>query len=47
LKPTAASLEEFRSFPFIDDDTTIGNLAQELFLYLAAADGVTVTCEID
>ena len=47
LNPTAASLEEFRSFPFIDDDTTIANLAQELPLYLAAADGVTVTCEND
>jgi hypothetical protein len=47
LNPTAAPLEEFRSFSFIDDDRTIANLAQELPLYLAAADGVTVTCEND
>ena len=44
--PTAASLEEFRNFPFITDDT-IANLACELPLYLAAADGVTVSCEND
>ena len=46
LAPTAASLEEFRNFPFITDDT-IANLARELPLYLAAADGVTVSCEND
>ena len=45
--PTAESLQEFRSFPFIKDDTKIANLAEELPLYLAAAEGVTVTCEND
>ena len=47
LNPTAASLEELRNFPFANDDATIANLAQELPLYLAASDGVTVTCEDD
>ena len=47
LNPTAESLEEFRNFPFINDDTKIANLAEELPAYLAAADGVTVTCEED
>ena len=41
------SLEELRNFPFANDDATIANLAQELPLYLAASDGVTVTCEDD
>ena len=47
LNPTAESLEEFRNFPFINDDTKIANLAEELPAYLAAADGVTVTCGED
>ena len=47
LNPTAESLEEFRYFPFINDDTKIATLAEELPAYLAAADGVTVTCEED
>jgi hypothetical protein len=47
LDPTAESLEEFRNFPFINDDTWIENLAEELPAYLVAADGVTVTCEED
>ena len=47
LNPTAASLEELRNFPFANDDATIANLAQELPLYLAASDGVTITCEDD
>ena len=47
LNPTAASLEGFRKFPLINDDTIIANLAQELPLYLAAAQEVTVTCEDD
>ena len=47
LNPTAESLEEFRNFPFINDDTKIANLAEELPAYLAAADCVTVTCEED
>ena len=43
LNPTAESLEEFRNIPFINDDTKIANLAEELPAYLAAADGVTDT----
>ena len=42
LNPTAASLEEFRNFLFLDDNDTIANLAQELPAYLAAADGVAM-----
>lgn len=44
---TAASLEELRNFPFLNNDATIANLAQELLLYIAAVDGVNVTCEED
>ena len=47
LNPTAASLEEFRNFPFLDDDNVIANLAQELPNYLAAADSVTMTDDDD
>lgn len=47
LCPTAASLEELRNYPFLNNDATIANLAQELPLYIAAADGVNVTCEED
>ena len=39
LRPDARSLEELKNFPFVDD-ATIANLATELPLYLAAADGV-------
>ena len=39
LRPTTASLEELRNFPFLNNDATIANLAQELPLYIAAADG--------
>ena len=46
LNPTAGSLEELRNVSFVSD-TTIANLAQELPLDLAAAEGVTVTCEED
>jgi hypothetical protein len=45
LRPTSASLEELRNFPFVNNDATIANLAQELPLYIAAADGVNVACE--
>lgn len=47
LRPTSASLEELRNFPFVNNDATIANLAQELPLYIAAADGVNVACEED
>ena len=40
LDPTAASLEEFTNFPFLDNDNIIANLARELPDYLASADGV-------
>ena len=46
LNLTAAALEELRNFPFANDNATIANLAQELPLYRAASDGVTVTCEL-
>ena len=45
LKPTADSLEEFRNYPFLNDDSCIASLAQELPAYLAAAEGVTVSNE--
>ena len=45
LNPTAASVEEFRNFPFLDNDTIIANLARELPDYLAAADGVVMANE--
>lgn len=45
LNPTAASLEELRNFPFLNDDNTIANLAKELPAYLAAADGVVTANE--
>lgn len=41
----AASVEEFRNFPFLDNDNIIANLAQELPDYLAAADGVVMANE--
>ena len=47
LRPTAATLEELRYFPFANNHTTIANLAWELPQYLAAAEGVTVTSEDD
>ena len=47
LRPTAASLEELRNFPFLNNDATISNLAQELPLYIAAADRISVACEED
>ena len=34
--PNAAALQEFKNFPFVDDNT-IANLAPELAAYLAAA----------
>lgn len=47
LRPTSASLEELRNFPFVNNDATMASLAQELPLYIAAADGVKVACEED
>ena len=42
LHPMAASLEEFRNFPFLDNDNIIANLARELPDYLTAAGVVMV-----
>lgn len=39
LRPNAAALQEFKNFPFVDDNT-IASLAAELPAYLAAADGI-------
>ena len=39
LRPDARSLEELKNFPIVDN-ATIANLATELPLYFAAADGV-------
>ena len=47
LRPTAATLEELRHFPFANNDTTIANLARELPQYLAVKEGVIVTSEDD
>ena len=45
LRAKAATLEEFRKFPFANNDATIAILARELPQYIPAAEGVTVTCE--
>ena len=45
LKPTSDSLEEFRNYPFLNNDDSIASLAQELPAYLAAAEGLTVSYE--
>ena len=45
LNPTAASVEESRNFPFLENDNIIVNLARELPDYLAAADGVVMANE--
>ena len=47
LRATAATLEEFRDFPFTNNDATIANRARELPQNIAATEGVTVTCEDD
>ena len=40
LRPTAPTLEEFRNFPFANNNAAIANLARELPQYIAAAEGV-------
>ena len=47
LRITAATLEEFWNFPFPNNDATIANLARKLPQYMAAAAGVTVSCDDD
>lgn len=44
LRPDARSLEELKNFPFVED-AAIANLATELPLHLAAADGVMCDSE--
>ena len=39
LMRNPAALQEFKNFPFVDDNT-IANLASEPLAYLAAADGI-------
>ena len=46
LNPTAASVEEFRNFPFLDNDNIITKLSRELPDYLAAADGVVMVAGV-
>ena len=41
--PTADCLEEFRNFPFLDNDKIIANLGEELPEYLAATNGVSMS----
>ena len=43
--PTAASVEGFKNFPFLDNDNIVTTLAKELSEYLAAADGVIMSNE--
>ena len=45
LRPTAASLKEFRNFPFLVNDNIIANLTRELPDHLAAADDVVMEDE--
>ena len=47
LQPTIESLELLRKFPFLDNDTIINGLAEELPKYLALSDGVQVQREDD
>ena len=45
LKPTADCLEEFRNFPFLDNDEINAGLGRELPEYLAATDGVSLSSD--
>ena len=45
LRPTDASIESLRAFPFLDSDTIINSLKAELPVYLAAAEDVNVLNE--
>ena len=48
LRPTAATLEGFRNFPFSNNNATIANNhAREILQYIATAEGATVKCEDD
>lgn len=41
LGVTPAAVQQLRAFPFLDDDEIVSNLADELPLYLATADGTS------
>ena len=45
LRPTDASVESLRAFPFLDSDEIINGLKAELPDYLAAAEDVNVLNE--
>ena len=45
LKPTNASVESLRAFPFLDSDAIIDGLKAELPAYLAAAEDVVIPTE--
>ncbi|PFX14310.1 DNA-directed primase/polymerase protein [Stylophora pistillata] len=45
LRPTDASVESLRAFPFLDSDAIINGLKAELPVYLAAAEDVNVLSE--
>eukprot|EP00112_Aurelia_sp_Birch-Aquarium-sp1_P014586 Seg3162.1 transcript_id=Seg3162.1/GoldUCD/mRNA.D3Y31 product="hypothetical protein" protein_id=Seg3162.1/GoldUCD/D3Y31 len=45
LNPTADSLQLLRNFPFLDDDTIIAGLVEELPMYLALVDGTQIQVE--
>ena len=45
LRPTQASVEALRIFPFLDNDTTIDSLVRELPQYITATQDVAIECE--
>ena len=45
LRPTRASVEALRIFPFLDNDATIDGLVRELPQYITATQDVAIECE--
>ena len=45
LRPTPATVETLRIFPFLNSDATINGLIRELPQYVAAAEEVVIQCE--
>ena len=45
LRPTWATAEALRIFPFLDNDATIGGLFRQLPQYIAATQDVVIECE--
>ena len=45
FRPTRASVEALRIFPFLDNDTTIDGLVRELPQYVTANHDVAIECE--